>query len=212
MVSPDDNAMMLALSLAAPYALVLASPGPNLLVILRLGLGRSLRATLAGALGIACGAATSATIACHGARLVGWVELLRVPFAILLALILMWSALRLLKSARTARVRHDTIPRLSKAFGLGITVAAANPMSLPFFLSFFITNQAFQTSPWMGPAIVFVMALSWFSAIALFCRLFGERALGSAVCLPAKAVLSFAMLAYAAHLVVTALQLQPGQG
>lgn len=204
----DANSMMLLVtSLAVPYALVLASPGPNLLVMLRVSLAASMQRTLAAAFGIACGATLAAMIAYQGSLLVVWADQLRGPFAFLLAAILVRSAIRLMRRTRPTRAEFngDTAPRISKAFGLGIVSSLSNPMTIPFFLSFFVAHQAFHSAAWMAPAVVFVMAASWFSLVGICLGRISRFKINLMMQFSLKLAVSISMIAYAIYVVCAAL-------
>lgn len=195
--------MLLVTSLAVPYALVLASPGPNLLVMLRVSLASSLQRTLAAALGIACGATLAATIAYQGSLLVVWADQLRGPFAILLAAILIRSAIHLMRRTRPAQGEFDgdTAPRISKAFGLGIAASLSNPMTIPFFLSFFVAHQAIHATAWVAPAVVFVMAAGWFSLVGIVLGKLSQFKISPMMQFGLKLAVSISMIGYAIYVV-----------
>lgn len=202
MFSSDTGLVMLQISsLAIPYALVLASPGPNLLVILRASLASSIVRPLAAALGIGCGAALAAAIAVQGSLLLARADQLEVPFGILFAIMLVRSAIALMQGRQASEAVHQdhTARRISNAFGLGIVAALSNPMTIPFFLSFFVANPAFRSSAGLAPAIVFTMAASWFSFIGLFCKYLASRNIGLAFRSCFRTALSVAMIGYAIY-------------
>lgn len=111
----------------------------------------------------------ASTIAYQGSLLLVWVDQLQGPFAILLAAILVRSAIRLIRRGPSngAEPKADSTPHLSKAFGLGIAAAVLNPMSIAFFLSFFVAHQGVFSAAWIAPAVVFVMAALWFSLVGI---------------------------------------------
>ncbi|HEV7322040.1 MAG TPA: LysE family transporter [Ensifer sp.] len=199
--------MLLVTSLVVPYALVLASPGPNLLVMLRVSFAASAKRTLAAAFGIACGATLAATIAYQGSLFLAWADQLQGPFAILLAAILTRSAIRLMRrgQANGAELKGDGTPHLTKAFGLGIAASALNPMSIAFFLSFFVAHQGFLTSAWIAPVVVFVMAALWFSLVGICLGRLSKVEIDPILRFYVKLIVAISMVAYALYVVRTAL-------
>lgn len=202
MLNSDSNFMLQISSLALPYALILASPGPNLLVILRVSLASSMPRTLAAALGIACGATLAAAIAFQGSLLFIRADQLEVPFGIVFAAMLAWSSVRLMQKGRRADVTASgsTAPRLSKAFGLGVIASLSNPLTIPFFLSFFVANAASQSSAAIASLIVFVMAATWFSLVGVTSRYLAVSSIDQRISRLMHVVLSIAMMGYALHI------------
>lgn len=206
MLSPDSHSIVLLVaSLAVPYALVLASPGPNLLVMLRVSFASPISGTLAAALGISCGATLAATIGYQGSLLVVWADRLQEPFAILLAAILVRSAIRMMRLNNASRggVQTEKALRMSKAFGLGIVSSLSNPMTVPFFLSFFLAHQTLRPFAWLAPAVVFVMAAIWFSCVGIALGKISTMQVSSATRLYARLAISISMIAYATHIIYT---------
>jgi len=167
----SDPKMILSLiaSIAAPYALILAAPGPNLLVVLRASMVPSLARPVAAALGIACGATTAAALAAYSASFVLPMKGLESLATMVFSAILVRSALRLLFHKPKPADPEALIAtrRISSVFALGLFAALSNPMSIPFFISFFVANPVFQTSLPLACFIVFAMASVWFSAIGV---------------------------------------------
>lgn len=151
--------------LALPYLLVMATPGPNLLLVLRASLEPTARAASAAALGIACGASLAAALAILGAGLLsglgGLEGLARLVFVALLARA-GWRSLR-----RAWSGRRETAPaeaRRAGHFRLGLLGAVSNPLTVPFFAGFFLG----RVPPGDGVAVavaclsVFLLAGGWF--------------------------------------------------
>lgn len=173
MTTSDLNLILpLLASLAAPYALILAAPGPNLLIVLRASLAPSFLRPVAAALGIACGAALAAAAASCSASLMLRSTGLEYVGAGAFSAILIRSALRLLfpRPDPPTASGQPTAPRRGLGvFALGLFAALSNPMSIPFFISFFVSHPTFQTGLATAFAclMVFLMATLWFGAIGL---------------------------------------------
>lgn len=160
-------------ALAPTYALVLATPGPNLLVILRAGLSGAARALPAAAIGIACGAGLAAasaglaaflltrglTFDVHAVEIAG-----RVVFAALLAR----AGLRMLRgSGRPAMLSGEAVA--SGHFRLGLVTALCNPLTVPFLAAFFLSHgEAHEIGAGLAAGgLVMLMAGGWFALVGL---------------------------------------------
>ncbi|CAN7699956.1 LysE family transporter [Neorhizobium sp. LjRoot104] len=82
-------------SLILPYALMLITPGPNLLVVLRTALKPSWRRVISVAAGIAFGATSACLLAAFGASTLGKLDNIEWLGTLLLAGILVSSAFRI---------------------------------------------------------------------------------------------------------------------
>jgi threonine/homoserine/homoserine lactone efflux protein len=172
---PDHSVVALLMALAVPYALVLAAPGPNLLLVLWAGLARTVRASVAAALGIACGATLATIAAAYGASLFVADRPLQIAGALVFAAILARSAVRLLTAAGPGATgdpgpgARRTSTRAGGAFAAGLLVALSNPMTVPFFLGFFVSQPLARTEAGVAMACltVFTMAGLWFAALGL---------------------------------------------
>jgi threonine efflux protein len=152
--------------LATSYALVLAVPGPNTLVIARTGLMGSHRALMAAALGIACGAGTVAAIAALGAGALPSGTLVSRLSALAFAGLLLRSAAGALRPRPSNAAAEDRLasPMCGVAFATGLMVAVSNPTSVPWFLVFFAAHPVgSRVAILLSCAIVFAMAFAWFS-------------------------------------------------
>ncbi|AMJ62443.1 LysE family translocator [Bosea sp. PAMC 26642] len=194
-------------SLAIPYAFMLVSPGPNLLVVLRVGLASSVARPLAAALGIACGATIAAAIAVQGSALIDRTDQLEILFSLIFAAMLVRSAIRLLQQAQKSDVelQRNSVKRISQAFALGMVASLSNPITIPFFFSFFIANPKIGSSGETACAIVFVMAVSWFSFIGIFCNYFSRRKTGLFLYPYIRTALAVGMVFYAVYIIVNVL-------
>ncbi|GJD49924.1 hypothetical protein OPKNFCMD_2660 [Methylobacterium crusticola] len=158
-------------TLLSSYALVLAVPGPNWLVVLRASLVTPGRGPACAALGIACGAALAAAFAAGCASLLPTSRLVTGLGTALFAALLVRAALRLLSGRAQAAVdAHRLSPgRDSATFGLGLLAAVSNPVSLAYFAGFFLAHprpEGQGALPVVGAA-VFVMAATWFGLLGL---------------------------------------------
>ncbi|ACL59262.1 LysE family transporter [Methylobacterium nodulans] len=91
-------------SLAISYALVLAVPGPNFLVVMRASLLASARDTDLTALGIACGAAPATALAAGCASLLSAGPLGRILGTAIFAVLMARAGLQMLSGAAGAAV------------------------------------------------------------------------------------------------------------
>ncbi|TNC12825.1 hypothetical protein FF100_14295 [Methylobacterium terricola] len=152
--------------LVTAYAPVLASPGPNLLVVLRASIAAPGRGPLVAALGIACGAALAAGFAGLGASLMPAGRLVTGIGTALFAFLMLRSALRLVSGR--AGLPNDParlVPgRDAGTFVLGLGAAVTNPVSLAFFTGFFLAHPGRSALPVAGAA-VFCMAAAWFGLL-----------------------------------------------
>ncbi|MFH6781040.1 MULTISPECIES: LysE family transporter [Methylobacterium] len=154
--------------LVTAYAPVLASPGPNLLVVVRASVAAPGRGPLVAALGVACGAALAASFAGLGASLLPAGRLVTGLGTALFAFLMLRAALRLI-SGRAGR--PDDPARLAPGrdagtFALGLGAALTNPVSLAFFTGFFLAHPDRAALPLAGAA-VFCMAALWFGLVGL---------------------------------------------
>ncbi|EUB98121.1 Lysine exporter protein (LYSE/YGGA) [Rhizobium sp. CF080] len=170
--------MPLLASIALPYALVLMTPGPNLLVVLRVAVNPSWHRSFSVAAGVASGAAVACFLAAIGASTVDTIDGLDLWGSALLSSILLYSAWRLIRRPASPQASYSpTVGTLNlRLFGLGLVTALSNPLSIPFFVSFYLAEPDFRTL-W-GRAVVccviFLMALTWFTAVG---RLFSSSAI-----------------------------------
>jgi amino acid exporter len=156
-------------TMAAPYALVLASPGPNLLVVLRAGLLPSIRRPLAAALGIALGATLAAGLGVICATVMMPIRNIEIAGTLVFAAMLLRSAQRLLTGGLNGPAEIEAAARRGAArlFALGFVAAATNPMSISFFVAFFVAHPALQGAAAWACALVFAMAAVWFGLIGV---------------------------------------------
>jgi threonine/homoserine/homoserine lactone efflux protein len=139
-------------SLVLPYALMLMTPGPNLLIVLRIAMKPSWHRVMSAAAGIACGATVACFLAAIGASTFEKFDKLETVGRILLAGILIHS------EASTPE------PLAIRLFALGLATALSNPLSVPFFVSFYLAAPSLRTSGGVTVAccLIFSMAFAWF--------------------------------------------------
>ncbi|KMO35636.1 hypothetical protein VQ03_21540 [Methylobacterium tarhaniae] len=181
------------------YAPVLATPGPNLLVVLRASVAAPGRGPVVAALGVACGAALAAAVAGLGASLLPAGRLVTGLGTALFALLMLRAAHRL-ASGRAGRL--DDPARLAPGrdagtFALGLGAAVTNPVSLAFFAGFFLAHPGRAAVPVAGAA-VFCMAATWFGLIGLVLARPACRARLAGTGRPARLVLAALLVGCAA--------------
>ncbi|MBE7182886.1 MAG: LysE family transporter [Methylobacterium mesophilicum] len=195
---------------ALSYAALAVTPGANFLVVSQISLQASRRHALMSALGVAVGAAITASVALSGAELITpWVRLLSVMqlvFAALLARIGLSVLVKAWAAYRHAPAR--AVPSPLMCFCLGLSTALMNPLTLMFFLGLALApNGAGRGfAPVQGAAVVLCVALAWFSFVAVsFSRETVHRAYLRARPL-VDGFAGLAILLIAAHLAGKALQ------
>lgn len=171
----SSSFVVLLSGLVPAYALVLSSPGPNLLLIVRASLGGSIAAAIAAAGGIGIGAGAAAFCAVVAANLVTFesailseVEVVgRIVFALLLVRS-GWRTLRRGASASIAMSAPSGVGPLGQ-FKLGVLAAMSNPLTVPFFAAFFLAHRETREPhvAFAACSLVVLMATVWFSAVGM---------------------------------------------
>jgi threonine/homoserine/homoserine lactone efflux protein len=174
-----EYGMGLALSLAAPYALVLAVPGPNLLVVISACVTHSWRAGAMAAVGVALGAAAAAAVAAAGAALVPANRTVALASAVIFCLFLVRAACKMVaapvrpplgcaEGAGGGRLEH---------FASGLAAAFLNPVTIPFFFSFFAARPDLRTPSERAfvVLVIFGMAAAWFGSLSAACSIQRDR-------------------------------------
>ncbi|WP_245437542.1 MULTISPECIES: LysE family transporter [Neorhizobium] len=196
--------MPLLASLALPYALVLISPGPNLFMVLRVAVEPSWYRSLSVAAGIASGAAAACYIAAIGTSTLGNFDGLNRWASLLLSSILLHSAWRLIRHPASRRASRSLSPETFhvRLFGLGLVTALCNPLSFPFFASFYLAEPGFRTATGNAVAcgVIFLMAMLWFTAVGVLVSTRSTRSTEAKWCKKARYVLAIAMGAFALKL------------
>ena len=158
-------------ALAMPYALVLAVPGPNFLVLLHASLASSGRTALAAALGIASGATLAAATASCIAVLMPSSRVLEFCGVLIFSIFLLRAAVGMIRNSKPVNTLRDDYVAIAQNrghFGLGLLVALFNPVTIPFFVSFFLGHPNLSTIEAAAAcATVFVMAALWFGLLGL---------------------------------------------
>lgn len=169
-MTPFIDGTSLFSTLVIPYALVLAVPGPNVLVVSSAGL-QSRVIALTVAVGVATGVASVAALASAGANILPNLAFTHVVGCVVFSLLLLRSAAQLLRiSPQNADLLPTQPTRTSaSAFMAGFGVAALNPLTIPFFLGLFVTHPLLTQAKAAAAAccITFAMALVWYVLIAL---------------------------------------------
>ncbi len=148
------------------YALVLAVAGPSALAVTRAGMTGSYRVSLAAALGVASGTGIASTIAALGASAIPAVSLWSRLGAFCLALLMCRTAFKLLRTPLRSPDAPQQSPRAyPAAFVLGAAAALGNPVSVPWFLVFFVSHSASEKADLVACALIFSMALIWFGCL-----------------------------------------------
>jgi threonine/homoserine/homoserine lactone efflux protein len=171
MLDPVAGSAPGMLAFAMGYALMLAVPGPNFVVVARAALTGSPRIALAATAGVATGAALLATVASAGLSLVAHAGIVRLALTACFAAVLIAAGFSLL--LRSVRNEIGIEPRHSgngiPHFGLGFLTAITNPVTAAFFATAISSTEA-ATEAGTGPPVgflVFAIAASWFGLVCL---------------------------------------------
>ncbi len=184
------------------YALVLAVPGSNFLIVAEAGMGGSRRSALAAALGIGCGATLLALIALGGSSVLHdepvIVRLASTLFALLLAK-MGFDALRRAASwgGVAKRLPVGAGLQAAGAFRRGFASALSNPMTLVFFATAFGALAGGRGQGATPAALVFLLASGWFAVLGLAFSLPPVRAVYLRGRAPIDAVLGLSLIAMA---------------
>ncbi len=156
--------------LAAVWAVVVVSPGPDFVATMHFATSRSRRAALAVVAGIAAGTAIWATGTLAGlavllARASWLLDLLRVGGAVLLA----WLGLRAIRHARRPLSEGGAAaPR--RPLRTGLLTDLANPKAALFWSSLFAAVQPAHAPTWVQVAdvvVVVAVAAAWYGLVAV---------------------------------------------
>lgn len=171
---------LLCVALAMPYALVMAAPGPNFLVVLHASLAPPAQNPLAAAFGVAVGASLAVAAASCIAFLIPNSRIVETGGILIFSFCLLRTAAGLIRGRMLAANTGDTwlavVDRREK-FGRGLVTAFLNPVTLAFFVSFFLANPHFCSIQATSAicAMVFVMAALWFGLLGLAFAQAGAR-------------------------------------
>jgi amino acid exporter len=193
----------LVAGLALPYALVLAVPGPNFLIVLHASLVSPERSAFATALGIASGASLAAATASCVAVLMPNNKLIEVCGVLIFSFLLLRTAASLIRNPTPVGPSRDAPLAVEKKrghFGLGLMSAFFNPVTIPFFIGFFLAHPRSSSAQatLAACATVFAMAALWFGLLGFaFVRSASRR---GRLCLEgrwSRSGVAFGLLAYA---------------
>ena len=160
------------------HVLAMASPGPNVLVVMRAALGDGRRAGVLAALGVASGATLWAGAALFGLSLVfAGSPMLTLALRALGGLYLLYLGQRLWRGAgadafasleaAAAPNRHDDV----RAYGQGVLTNLTNPKALVFYVSVFAALLPPAAPLWVklgAIGIIAADATAWHIGLACF--------------------------------------------
>lgn len=154
-----------------PYLLVLATPGPNLLLVLRASMAPVARPAIETSLGIAMGAGLAAF--CAGFVTIGLPQgqVVETAARILVALLLFRIGLRTLRAGNTSVTTAGTEPT-GRYFCNAVLTALCNPVSISFFAGIFLGHLPDRGSlAWLPACLtIMVVAASWFLLLSTILR------------------------------------------
>lgn len=168
------------LSAVGVYAVVVASPGPRFLIVMRTSLAYGRLAGLATGAGLALGNEVYALLC-----LAALAAVLALPAWVLTAvkvagsLYFVWFAWRVLRPRPPAGGSAPAIEG-RRAFGRGFLIAITTPNSIPLFISLFAATVLPDSPAWVAPALLVLLlavSLGWTSLMALLFSSAGPRAL-----------------------------------
>jgi threonine efflux protein len=156
--------------LAAVWAVVVVSPGPDFVATMHFATTRSRRAALAVVVGIATGTAIWATGTLAGLALLlaraSWLlDLLRIGGAVLLG----WLGLRAIRHARRP-LSGAGAAAPTRPLRTGLLTDLANPKAALFWSSLFAAVQPAHAPAWVQAAdvvVVVAIAAAWYGLVAV---------------------------------------------
>jgi threonine efflux protein len=150
------------------YGCMLMIPGPNTFLVLGSGDGKSATRPLLAAAGVTSGATLASLLAASSAAALPHGAGFRTVTGVLVAASLFRAALRCLRTASSAtRAGPDPAQGAVAPFGLGLGASLLNPVSVPYFASFFVSHACGVLAEALTCALVFAMAGVWFSTLGL---------------------------------------------
>ena len=160
--------LLILLSLAGIYAMVLVSPGPNFLVITQAAISESRKHAIYTGLGVACGSAVLASLAATGMGLLlshfAWIHR---TMQVLGGAYLLYIGIKIWRSARQPLPEKMTMAKmrsLGAAYRYGALTNLTNPKAMVFFTTIFATLIGPATPGWLKAASVveiFTISLCW---------------------------------------------------
>ena len=164
------------LGYAAAYAAMLVTPGPSFAVVSQTSLSATRREAAAVAIGLACGASLLIMLILRGTMTLPVSQALSTVGPFIGTALLLLIGLRTVRRALLVEASNGLPTRQARKgshFTIGLLTALTNPLSFAFFSS--IAFAAHSTKIGMIdtvlPAGVFLMALSWFSLVAVMLSL-----------------------------------------
>ncbi|WP_218058303.1 LysE family translocator [Burkholderia singularis] len=161
-------------SLAAVFFVLIASPGPNFLVITQIAINESRLHAICTGLGVASGSVLWASAAAAGLGLVfaRW-PLTQPVLQLLGGAYLVHVGLKIWRNAHQPlgqkKVDKSAYQSLFKAYRFGLATNLTNPKALVFYTSVFTSLLIPGLAPWTKPAaiaLIAVLASSWFVTLA----------------------------------------------
>ncbi|MCW6511705.1 hypothetical protein M8523_27440 [Hyphomicrobiales bacterium BP6-180914] len=124
---------------------------------------------IAAALGIATGATMAACIAASCTSILPDLRILREVSGTLFSLLLLRTASRLLRASPIDRRINvtDDILALREPYLIGCSAAVCNPLSGPFFVSFFVSHACSPSTAATACLTIFLLAAMWFSVLGV---------------------------------------------
>lgn len=169
------------LAFAAAYALVLVTPGPNLLIVLRASITPPRQKVVSATFGVALGAALAAALGLVSASMAIFDERVERIAAVLFAALLLWSSYRLIWPRRRSNpAAPPSSVGIIRTFAIALAAAASNPVTLSFFTSLFVAHPVLRLEAGTVLLTVFAMVASWFLLVGLFFATFTARILDGA--------------------------------
>lgn len=161
-------------SLAAVFFVLIASPGPNFLVITQIAINESRLHAICTGLGVASGSVLWACAAAAGLGLVFAQWPITQPVLQLLGgVYLVHVGVKIWRNAHKPlgqkKVDKAAYQSLFKAYRFGLATNLTNPKALVFYTSVFTSLLIPGLAPWTKPAaivLIAVLASSWFVTLA----------------------------------------------
>jgi threonine efflux protein len=161
-------------TLAATFFVLIASPGPNFLVITQLATSKSRVHGMCTGLGVATGSIVWATLAATGLGVifagVPWSQPL---LQFVGGCYLVYIGVKVLRGARQTPKGRDlsqqNLDSFGRAYRFGLITNMTNPKALAFYTSVFTSLIRPELAPWLklaGVGVIAVMSISWFVLLA----------------------------------------------
>jgi threonine/homoserine/homoserine lactone efflux protein len=152
----------------AAYALVLATPGPNMLVIGALAALKGVGSVLPIAFGLGIGGAALGAAMYFMAGLIPAGSSWHILECLISSLLLAWLGVRLIRAASTSPSNAPTNrSEQSAQFALGLSTALSNPVTLAFFASQMIGPLSDRGIGIIGPLLLITGLLALAKALVV---------------------------------------------